>query len=540
MEGQMTILTPAEYRSFLRRDLVTFTQRCFHELYPQTKFLMNWHIELMLAKLEACRLGKINRLIIVVPPRHLKSLCASVALPAFWLGHNPAAQIICVSYGQELSDKLARDCRAIMNTSWYQSIFPARLSTDKQSVQEFTTTAKGFRLATSVGGVLTGRGGDVIIIDDPLKPDEAFSESQRRNCNQWHDHTLRSRLNDKQKGCIILIMQRLHEDDLVGHVLSQEDWEVVRLPAIAEEDEKQVIETVLGRLEFIRRAGEVLHSERESKDTLDGILRTIGSYNFAGQYQQTPAPFGGGLIKEAWLNRYGPAELPTSFDQILQSWDTANKAAELNDYSACTTWGIKDKRFYLLHVLRKRMEFPALKRAVREQSEAFNPDVILIEDKASGTQLIQELLEESLSAVTRYKSEGDKVMRLVAHSATFENGFVHLPREAHWLQDYIHELTTFPASKYDDQVDSTSQALAWIKQRVPGWGILEFYRRSVEEARCGPSSNVVRLKAPPGISHVYTITGRQVMVSSDGTVELSEKEATPLLGAGFQRIEPPG
>ncbi len=447
------ILTPAEYQAVLRQDLVAFIQRCFHELNPQTRFLWNWHIEVLAAKLTAVRDGKITRLIINIPPRHLKSLCASIALPAWWLGHDPAIQILCVSYAQDLSDKLSRDTRSIMNTDWYQGLFPTRLAADKQSVQEFVTTAQGHRLATSVGGVLTGRGADLLIIDDPLKPDEAVSEAQRKKANDWYDNTLYSRLNDKQHGRIILIMQRLHEDDLVGHVLKQEDWEVVSFPAIAEKDEEHAIDTAFGEFRIRRRAGDLLHPERESRETLERIRRTIGEYNFAGQYQQAPAPLGGGIIKEAAFKRYGPEDLPDSWDQVVQSWDTANKPSELSDYSVGTTWGIKQERIYLLHVLRKRMGYPDLKRAVREQWQAFKPSVILIEDKASGTQLIQELLEEGVHAVTRYNPEYDKVMRMHAQTGVIDNGFVYLPKEAHWLPEYLYELALFPNGKYDDQID---------------------------------------------------------------------------------------
>ena len=303
------LLTPAEYQAVLRQDPVAFIQRCFHELNPQTQFLWNWHVEILVGKLDAVRRGAITRLVINIQPRSLKSLCASVALPAWWLGRDPATQILCVSYAQDLADKLSRDSRAIMNTAWYQRLFSTRLSAEKQSVQEFVTTAQGYRLATSVGGVLTGRGADVLIIDDPLKPDEAVSETRRKQVNEWYDHTLYSRLNDKQHGRIILIMQRLHEDDLVGHVLAQEDWEVVSFPAIAEKDEEHVVDTAYGRFQHVRRAGELLHPERESRETLDQIRRTMTEYNFAGQYQQTPAPLGGGIIKEASFKRYDPADL---------------------------------------------------------------------------------------------------------------------------------------------------------------------------------------------------------------------------------------
>src|SRR5690242_15831044 len=239
-------LTRAEYQAVLRQDFTTFVARCFHELNPQAELAMNWHLEVVAAKLTAVRQGKIRRLIINLPPRHLKSLMASIAFPAWCLGHDPAAQILCVSYAQDLADKLARDCRSIMMSPWYRQIFRTRLAAHRQAVQEFVTTRHGYRLATSIGGVLTGRGADIIMIDDPLKPEEALSKVQRQACNEWYDHTLYSRLNDKRHGAIVAIMQRLHEDDLIGHVLAQEDWEILSFPAIAETDEVHAIETIWG------------------------------------------------------------------------------------------------------------------------------------------------------------------------------------------------------------------------------------------------------------------------------------------------------
>src|SRR5271170_4623843 len=215
----MQDLSPGEYDAILRLDFGYFAQRCFSELNPQADLAMNWHIEVVAAKLAAVRQGKMRRLIINLPPRHLKSLLTSIAFPAWCLGHDPSAQLLCVSYAQDLSDKLARDCRTIMMSSWYRRIFPTRLAAHRQAVQEFVTTRQGYRLATSNGGVLTGRGADIILIDDPLKPEEALSDAQRQAANEWYDHTLYSRQNDKQRGAIVIIMQRLHEDDLVGHVL---------------------------------------------------------------------------------------------------------------------------------------------------------------------------------------------------------------------------------------------------------------------------------------------------------------------------------
>jgi len=232
-----------------------------------------------------------------------------------------------------------------MTSGWYRQIFPTCLAAPRQAVQELITTRQGYRLATSTGGVLTGRGADIILIDDPLKPEEALSDAQRKAVNDWYDHTLYSRQNDKRRGAIVIIMQRLNEDDLVGHVLAQEEWEVLRFPAIAETEEVHQIETIWGQESFRRRRGEALQPDREPLETLEPIRRTIGPYNFAGQYQQSPAPLGGGLVKAEWFKRYRENDRP-EFDRIVQSWDTANKATELSDFSVCTTWGVKGKNLF--------------------------------------------------------------------------------------------------------------------------------------------------------------------------------------------------
>jgi len=456
--------SPSEYEALLRADFASFAQQCFHELNPRTLFAAGWFHDIIAAKLEAVRTGRSRRVIINMPPRHLKSHLASVCFPAWCLGHDPSAQLLCVSYAQDLADKLSRDCRQIVASNWYRQLFATRLSPQRQAMAEFETTAQGCRLATSVGGVLTGRGADLIIIDDPLKPEEALSQTQRQAANDWFDHTLYSRLNDTRSGAIIVIMHRLHEDDLAGHVMAQEDWEVVRFPAIAEDDEMWALDSELGQYVFTRQRGEALHPERQPVAILDKIRRTIGEYNFAGQYQQMPSPQGGGMVKAAWFRHYAANERPDKFDRIVQSWDTANKASELSDFSVCTSWGIKGKDLYLLHVLRRRMEYPELKRAVCEQCAAFAAEVVLIEDKASGTQLIQELVAEGIHAVTRYQPQTDKIMRMHAQTAMIENGFVHLPKETAWLAEYVHELTVFPKGKHDDQVDSTAQMLDWFKR----------------------------------------------------------------------------
>jgi predicted phage terminase large subunit-like protein len=532
-------VSAAEYMTMCRQDFYTFMHRAFCELNRDSIFSHSWHIELIASKLQACLDGQINRLIINVPPRSLKSHAASSCFPAFVLGHKPSAQIICASYGQQLADKLSLDCRTLMDSRWYRELFQVHLSPRKQSVQEFMTTEHGSRLATSVGGVLTGRGGDFLIIDDPLKPDEALSETQRQAVNDWYDHTLISRLNDKRTGCIILIMQRLHEDDLVGHVVEQESWEWVRLPAIAEKDEIHEIVSPVRTRTVLRRAGEALHPEREPLEVLENLRRTVGEYNFAGQYQQEPSPLGGGMVKAEWFGSYVPGEEPGRFDQVIQSWDTANKSTELNDYSVCTTWGQKSRKIYLLDVLRRRLDYPDLKRAVREQAERFHPTNVLVEDKASGTQLIQELIRDGVYGVTRYEPTMDKVMRLHSITSTIENGFVYLPTESDWLAAYVHELTTFPSGKHDDQTDSTSQALDWLKQGTHLYSVLDYYRHEemaqklglptgYEFTQCDDGEEILAVNKKTG--HEIRWTG-QAWVDAHSNASVAKSEACPSCGA---------
>ena len=459
-----------DFNFLLRHSFMTFVEYTFAELFPNTPFFDSPHLAILAAKLEECAVGRCKRLIICLPPRSLKSIIISVAFPAWLLGKDPHKQIICASYGQSLADKHARDTRTIMTRPGYLQAFPTRLSRQKLSVDDFMTTAGGFRMATSVGGTLTGRGGDYLIIDDPLKPADAFSETFRRAANDWCDNTAFSRLNNKQDGVMIVVMQRLHQDDLVGHLLEQGDWEVLRFPAIAEEDEQHFAETEFGRIQFERSMGDVLDAGRETLESLQGLRRSMGEFAFQSQYQQNPMPVGGVIIKPEWFRHYGPEELPGYFSNRIQSWDTASKSAESNDFSVCTTWGVLDDNYYLLDVFRKRLEYPDLRRAVKEQYLKHSPNAVVMEDKGSGIALLQDLRSDGIFCLKAIcpPPGNDKVMRLMAQSAVFENGRVWLPKDAPWRAEYVRELTSFPGTKHDDQVDSTTQALQYLRKNNIG------------------------------------------------------------------------
>jgi hypothetical protein len=240
----MGILTPAEFDALTRSDFQIFVERVYAEFNPGSTFLDNFHIPIITTNLEAVRQGKITRLIFTFPPRSLKSIIVSVAFPAWILGHDPTKKILVASYGQELAEELSRACRAVMQSAWYQRLFPTtRLDPSRLAAHAFETTAGGCRRAASVGGSLTGFGADLIIIDDPLKPDQALSEVERNRANNWFGNTVVTRLNSQKTGAIVVVMQRLHEDDFVGHILKLDSWDVLSFPAVAQEDEVHVVET---------------------------------------------------------------------------------------------------------------------------------------------------------------------------------------------------------------------------------------------------------------------------------------------------------
>jgi predicted phage terminase large subunit-like protein len=447
--------------ALLREDLGSFLHQSFKTLGPSTRYRENWHIRTFCHHLERVARGECRRLIINVPPRSMKSICASVAFPAWVLGREPSKKIMCVSYSKDLTRKHALDFRTVIENPWYRQIFPGMEGTQRrQRDTEIVTSEHGYRFASSLGGSILGRGADLIIIDDPIKPQDALSEKMRQRVNDLYDNSIYTRLNEKTLGSIIIVMQRLHEDDLVGHVLQREGWEIVAIPAIETEDRDYRIGPAPHDL-YHRVAGEVLHPDREPEAILETLRRTLGSLSFSAQYQQQPLPLEGNFLKRRWLRSY--VERPEAFDLVMNSWDTASTEDENSDYSVGTVWGLLHDDIYLLDVIRDRLEVPDLRRLIERTQRESGAAATLIEDTELGRAITQEMRQARNPArPILWRPQYDKKARFMAQTPKFEAGQVLLPREAPWLASYIQELLAFPNARHDDQVDSTSQALAWL------------------------------------------------------------------------------
>jgi hypothetical protein len=313
--------------ALLRNDFLTFLKRVFRELNPGRTFHPQWYHEAITDRLGQAATGQYNRIIINLPPRSAKSTIVPVALPAFLLGRDPTRRIICVSYNQDLANFFGRQTRQVMQSDWYKRIFPSTVIPTRAAENQFYTSAGGNRLALSTGGTFTGRGGDLIIVNDPLKADDAYSEVARKSLIEWTSTTLASRLDEKITGAMIIVQQRQHEDDLSGHMLRTGVWYDLSLPAIAEKDENILLSRNPLRFHH-RRAGDLLDPEREPQWVLDDLKRQMGSVNFAAQYQQAPLPPDGDIVKLSWFRTY--SEFPVGGERIL-SVDTAMKAGERND-----------------------------------------------------------------------------------------------------------------------------------------------------------------------------------------------------------------
>jgi predicted phage terminase large subunit-like protein len=411
------------------------------------------HHELMIRKFEDVLQGRTKRHRLHLPPRHSKTLLGSGLLPAFFLGNHPDRSVMLVTYEQELADDLGKIVHKFVTSSLHNQIFPrCRVIRHSGSGHRFSTTAGGSFYAVGRGGSITGRGAHLLVIDDPIKNAmEARSERIRRTTHEWYCEVVRTRL--QPGGAIILISTRWHEDDLAGRIQRQahgECWDELSLPAIAERDES------------FRREGEALWPEWYPLHELEETRNDIGARAFMSLYQQRPAAAEGIIFRREWWRYY--REHPNcSF--VLQSWDTGFKSGCNNDYSVCTTWGVNAAGYYLLGFWRGKVEFPELKKRAEWLATQWKPNLILVEDRASGQSLIQELKHSNNLPIRAIKVDADKETRAHAVTPLIEAGRVFLPEGAPFLRGVVDELAIFPNGIHDDTVDSTTQALNYLRLR---------------------------------------------------------------------------
>jgi len=465
--------------------------------YPS--FELAAHHRVIVDKLEAVERGEIHRLMIFMPPRHGKSLLATQMFPAWYLGRHPDRSVISASYQQDLADDFGRRVLNLVSRPLHRTVFPnCRLADDAASMRRFNTLAGGSYYAVGRGGPITGRGADLLILDDLLKDrEEAQSEAIRRSLREWYAHVAYPRL--QPGAAIILIATRWHEDDLAGWLLNEhanENWVVVSLPAIAEVDES------------FRRAGEALWPERFPLLDLQRIRRSVGSAAWAALYQQRPAAAEGAIFRRDWIRTYH--DLPSSFQKIVQSCDTAFKTGAENDYSVITTWGVTEYGYSLLSLWRGRVDFPELKRQVAIQAEQWKPHVILIEDKASGQSLIQELKLATRFPILPVKIDSDKRARAEAVTPLFEAGRIFVPESAPWLDTCLDELFAFPVGTHDDIVDSITQALNYFREDSDTYAVLDLWKKGwdgfVDTWRTFEKDQAKRLGQPIEVPRLVHVT----------------------------------
>ena len=485
-----------------------YVKASFHEFIKQAwpaieggiAFVDSWHIRAIAEHLEACYRRDIKKLLINIPPRTSKSTIVSVMFPAWvWL-HNAEEKFLYASYAGSLSIEHSLKCRRLIESNWYQERFGHlyQLSKDQKAKGFFDNNKKGSRIATSVGASATGKGGNFLIVDDGNNVQDGESEVKRNAALEWLDSVWSTRLNDPKNDVQIIIQQRLHEEDMTGHIVDNDlnnEWVKLVLPMEYEDARKAktiVLPSTNGKIweDPREREGELLCDERFSLEEINQYKHRLGSYGYAGQYQQRPAPEEGGIIQKSWFKWWKHNE-PPEIQFIVQSWDTALTANEMSAYSACTTWGVFYDHNYIEHLIllgmwRGRVEYPELREMAKrlffdyrdngkERNPKFKgrqPDLCLVEAKASGDPLIQDLASGGIKATpfnpTKY---GDKIQRVRLITPIIEGGRVWLrarPPKYDKLtsdaDDFLEEVSTFPNSSSRDLVDTMTQTLLKLKE----------------------------------------------------------------------------
>lgn len=441
-------------------DLASFVAKSLYDLDMQTKYLHNWHIDLMCEYLMKVYFGKIKRLIINIPPRSLKSVCINVAFPAWILAKQPAEKIISVSYSQALALKHSTDCRKIMTSSWYEKDYKTRINAGENEKKKFVTNKNGYRFATSVGGTLTGEGGNFIIVDDPQNPSKIHTKKEQDGVSSWFESVLSSRLNNKKQGRIVIVMQRLHQNDLTGFLLSKPNssWNLLSIPSICENDGFCFFD---GKILKYRGEGKILQSLREEGSFVEKSMLELGSFTFSSQYQQEPLTKSGVLSKD-WFLEF---DTEPDFESIFFSIDTAVSTKGDSDFTVIMKFGVFQNCYYITEIINKRMDYCKTKEIVIGLAECNKSAVFLIEDKNVGSSLISEIKTKTKSFVVPILPLKDKITRLFNVINLIESRRVFIKKNAHFIKDFLLQVSTFPNSSHDDQIDAMTQFLNYIKNK---------------------------------------------------------------------------
>jgi predicted phage terminase large subunit-like protein len=439
-------------------------EKCRENFMPFVKemwsaFIAGRHHKIMADAFERVANGSLKRLIINMPPRHTKSEFASYLFPAWYLGKFPHKKIIQTAHTAELATNFGRKVRNLVATPDYQALFPTKLSSDSKAAGRWNTNKGGDYFAIGVGGAVTGKGADVLIIDDPHSEQEAMQGNPAvfDRVYEWYGSGPRQRL--QPGGSIIIVMTRWSKRDLTGQIINNsikrdgDEWETIEFPALMP-------------------SGKPLWSEFWSQKELEAIKNEIPVSKWEAQYQQNPTSEEGAIIKrEMW--KIWEKDEPPLCEFIIQSWDTAFEKNNRADYSACTTWGVfyrtdsdgfDSAHIILLDAFKERLEFPELKKKAQELYKDWSPDALIVEKKAAGAPLIYEMRRMGIPLQEYTPSKGsDKIARVNAISDLFASGFVWCP-DTRWAEEVMEECASFPNGDHDDLVDSTSQALLRFRQ----------------------------------------------------------------------------
>lgn len=445
------------------QNIYAFVRLAFTILLLGDRFKNTPHVEVICFVLERVVRGECKRLIITVPPRYLKSVTVAVAFCAWWLGHNPNHKIMIANYSETIAAKHGRMFRTLIRSPQFKRMFPNFKVAGIDTVAEVETSRGGGRKTASLDGSTTGFGANVLIIDDLMKPSDARSPTMREKAKAFFDETLYSRLEDKENGLIIAIQQRLHEDDIIGHLLGKGEFEHLNLPALAVD--RQSLPLYFGNT-FERHPGEALAPDHESLKTLIKMRDSMGGRTFSTQWQQDPTPPGGNRMRWEWFPTFGEVLPRKRYEFVVQSIDTAFSEESGSDYSVCLTFGLTEGVWQIVDYYRRRRDYKDLRPEMLSLFGRWDPDKVIVEKAGLGWSLVSDMRDAvapgKKGRIIYYVSLVGKETRVEVESVKLEQGLVAVPEDAHWRDEFCKEIIGFPNSTHDDQVDALTQFLEWL------------------------------------------------------------------------------